>query len=102
MTAQVATQVAKNFRVCGKPVIFYSEHLRKGCYCEAASPGSCLSAHVYVHFSSASGGTSGRKIIERYIKYYFTTQRTSNIEVFHMGRSGSMRTPYFTRHTSQL
>jgi len=65
--------VAKTFRVCGKPAILYSEHLRKGCYYIAVSPGSCLSAHASVHYSSASAGTSRRKIIQWYIKYYFTT-----------------------------
>jgi len=58
--------------------------------------------YMYVGHSSASGGTSGLKKIQWYIKYYFNTKRTPNIEVFHVGRSGSVRAPYITRHKLQL
>ena len=100
MTAYFATQVATNFPFCGRPVIFYSEHLRKGSYYKAASPGSCLfRICMFIILLLAVVRADEKKC---YVKSYFTTKVTPNIEAFHMGRSDSMRAPYITRHKSQL
>jgi hypothetical protein len=82
MTAWVATHVATNFRVWGRPVIFDSEHKRKGCYYKAASPASCLFRICMFIILLLAVGRADEKINTVIHKILFYTKRTPNIEVF--------------------